>query len=831
MLHPTRLEGALRPWLVLTLTLTLAPAAGAEEPAGEPEETVELAGVEQPVTPEEEPAPTRAAPKVERIIVTATKREESVQDIPIAVSAFTGEDLRSRGVADLRDLQQVSPSLSVYGSNSDSGGGTLRIRGMGTTGNNPGLESAVGLFIDGIYRSRAGHGFNDLVDVERVEVLRGPQGTLFGKNTSAGAVHIITRKPYFEWDGHVTGSYGNMDYWKTTGSVTGPLVDETLAFRLAGSMTEREGYYRSRGSFEKYSDLDRYTLRGQFLFTPAEDFELRLIGDYGEKNESCCPASYRQVGGLTGGIYPLLPNGGTASGSEENDKKVGLNHGPDEDVKDWGVSLEANWELVEGLDLVSISSYREFEAFRQQDIDFSDAFMLLPQGEEELSRTFSEELRLTGSAGPIDWLGGIYAYTEKLDGGGAVRFDMDGDDYWAFLHSAISGGAIVLDPANYVPGTGCDASLPGCGYFENAEQKTEGFAIFTNDTWHITEALDFTGGARFNWENKEGREIVNGASPGTFLNEPWCEMPATVARGLPFFSAFCDNRSFSGERIEQEWTWSTSLSYHWTDDLNTYLSFSRGYKAGGFNLDQQAGNCVPGAGAAMGCPAGFVPDLTVAPEFEPEKANAYEVGVKSTWLNGQLLVNVAGFFTEFKDFQLNTFTGTGFFITNVPKVKSRGAEVEWQYNPIDGLIFTGGVTYADTRYSDNLHGEVPSVLVLAGRRITHAPPWQSSAAILFERQLPISDWTWVANTNMSYRGRHNTGSDLDRPKEQSAYTLWNASLGLRSPDGHWEVTSWIYNLLDRHYNTIAFDSVLQPGSFSTFYGTPRTYGVTVGYNF
>jgi len=820
----TRLRASFLPGLAFA-SLILASDARSQPAAQAPDDPATAQAADAP------PDPLREPPKVERLIVTATKREESIQDIPIAVSAFSGEDLQARGVQELRDLQQVSPSLSVYGSNSDSGGGTLRIRGMGTTGNNPGLESAVGFYVDGVYRSRSGQGFNDLVDVERIEVLRGPQGTLWGKNTSAGAVNVITRKPSYEWDGNVNASYGNLDYYKVWGSVTGPIVDERLAFRFAGSTSDRDGYYRSRGSFEQYNELDRYTLRGQLLATPADDLELRLSADFGERNESCCPAGYRQVGPLTAGIYPLLPNGGTATSTEENDKKVGVNHDPVEDVKDWGVSLEADWELEEGLDLVSISSYREFDAFRQQDIDFSDAFILLPQGEEELFRTFSQEFRLTGSAGPIDWLGGIYAYSEKFDGGGQVRFDQDGDEYWAILHSAISGGGLVLDPANYRPGTGCDASLPGCGYFENATQKTEGFALFTNDTWHITESLDLTGGVRFNWENKEGKELVNGAPPGSVINETWCTTPPTAARFVAFFQAFCDNRSFSGERTEQEFTYSTSLNYHWTPDLITYLSFARGYKAGGFNLDQQAGNCVPGAGPSQGCPAGLVPDTSITPEFELEKANAYEIGLKSAWLDGELVVNTAAFFTEFKNFQLNTFTGTGFIITNVPKVKSRGVELELQYSPLEGLVFTGGATYADTRYGDNFNGEIATVKVLEGQRITHAPPWQASAAMLLERPLPISGWYWTGNVNMSYRGRHNTGSDLDHPKVQDAFTLWNASFGLVSPDGHWEITSWIYNIFDRHYDPLVFDSVLQPGSFSTIYGAPRTYGVTVGYRF
>ncbi|XOV85398.1 MAG: TonB-dependent receptor [bacterium] len=184
-----------------------------------------------------------ATGEIEEIVVTATKREQSIQDVPIAVSAFAGEDLEARGVQDLYGLQEVSPSISVYSSNSTSNGGTIRIRGVGTTGNNPGLEAAVGTFIDGVYRSRAGLAFNDLVDIDRVEILRGPQGTLFGKNTSAGALQILTKKPEFEQAGSLALSAGDFDSIRIQASYTNAIVDDVLAFRIAANYNERDGYY------------------------------------------------------------------------------------------------------------------------------------------------------------------------------------------------------------------------------------------------------------------------------------------------------------------------------------------------------------------------------------------------------------------------------------------------------------------------------------------------------------------------------------------------------------------------------------------------------------
>ena len=229
---------------------------------------------------------------IEEMIVTATKREESIQDVPIAVSAFSGEDLASRGVQDIYGLQEVSPSIAVYSSNSTSNGGTLRIRGVGTTGNNPGLEAAVGTFIDGIYRSRAGLAFNDLTDIDRIEILRGPQGTLFGKNTVAGAVNIITRKPEFENSASLSIGFGNLDSVEYGFIGNAVLAPDVLAARVAYSYRERDGFYKEIDSDEAWDNRDRHNLRGQLLWTPNDDVEVRFIGDYTNKDETCCPAAF-----------------------------------------------------------------------------------------------------------------------------------------------------------------------------------------------------------------------------------------------------------------------------------------------------------------------------------------------------------------------------------------------------------------------------------------------------------------------------------------------------------------------------------------------------------
>ncbi|MGI9323471.1 MAG: TonB-dependent receptor, partial [Pseudomonadales bacterium] len=382
--------------------------------------------------------------------VTATRREESIQDIPIAVSAFVGEDLISRGVQDLYGLQEVSPSVSVYSSNSTSNGGTLRIRGVGTTGNNPGLEAAVGTFIDGVYRSRAGQAFSDLIDIERVEILRGPQGTLFGKNTSAGALQILTKAPEFETSGSASFTAGDFGLLKAHLISTGAITDK-LAYRLSLQGHERDGYYEDDfNGDEAYDRRDRYTFKGQLLFAPSDNFESRLIYDYTEKKEDCCPANFEYFNDTTQGPSATtrgVLSSGHAPGAIVNDLleaqgrptedanfpsddyEVGVNFKPFEETEDWGIQNQASWQVNDRMELVSITAYREFEVSRGQDIDFSGADLLQPQYTAEKFENFSQELQLTWSTENSDWLIGAYFYTEDIASDESIRIGSQGPVY------------------------------------------------------------------------------------------------------------------------------------------------------------------------------------------------------------------------------------------------------------------------------------------------------------------------------------------------------------------------------------------------------------------
>jgi outer membrane receptor protein involved in Fe transport len=869
--------------------------------------------------PAAQPKPTG----VEEIIVTATKRAENLQEVPIAVSAFSGDDLAERGINEVEDLENVSPSIQINTSNSASNGGTVRIRGMGTTGNNPGLEAAVGTFIDGVYRSRSGQAFGDLLDIERVEVLRGPQGTLFGKNTSAGAVNVITKKPVLqEHEGFVQVEVGNYSHKRVAASYSAPIVDDILGFRMSANWTDRDGYMKDIHGGDAWADRDRYQLRGQLLWEPTENFSARLIADYGERDESCCPSQTLYEGPSSNRFPAATVFGGTAVGVDElagllglgkdiidipltatpaagaypfirvpnshlENREVGVNYAPFEDIVDWGTQLEINWDF-EWATLTSITAWRDFHAKYGEDIDFTSADILRPQQDvDDIFKNFSQEVRFAGSWERLDWLVGYYGYTEDLHSDERLEF-------------GTQAGAFVYGLGSPLVGT-----LPvGGGYGAVWNVDTSGYAFFTSETYHFTDRLSLTMGVRYSKETKQAKGILNGspvavkdgkstgfivggqpsplglndAVPGVPAGVGWCEdltnLNLTVIRNV--LRGFCDNPSWKNEKTEREWTGSGSLAFAVTDDINVYTTISRGYKAGGFNLDQESVDVVSIVGngaAAVVNPAGG--NIQTAPgvfgiqddsHFGPEFATSYEVGIKGTYLNGMAVVNIAGFWTNFDDFQLNTFNGLGFTISNTDRVDSHGVELEMMLAPSDGIRITTGVTYADTRYGDVdlcfphqypdgatnacgprgagqgvgdvgaatssfAHNGAFKDYYADGHRITNAPAWVGAMSFYGEHVLPSTEWMGYVSANVRYNGRHNTGSNLHPLKFEEAHWFLNTTVGVRSPEGHWEGSVWAQNLTDEFENSVVFDSVFQGGSQGTYFNAPRMYGATLKYNY
>ncbi|NBU27417.1 MAG: TonB-dependent receptor, partial [Caulobacteraceae bacterium] len=449
-------------------------------------------------------APAADENTVDSIIVTANKREQNLQDVPATVTALSSELLQDSGVKDIKDLTILTPGLTVT-STSNETVTTARIRGVGTVGDNPGLESSVGIVIDGVYRPRNGVSFGDLGELQRIEVLKGPQGTLFGKNTSAGVINILSAEPKFDFGGTGELTVGNYGAVGAAVSVTGPVLGDNVAGRLFFARRERNGYLNVRtgdGPRTNTQDVDQdfWTLRGQILATPNNDVTIRLIADYTERNENCCLATQLQVGAAANSranfVNQVQPGGIDLTAKPFKRIAYG-NRNTGQVIQNKGVSGELNWDITPDIALTSITAARSWGAETGQDSDFTAADIAYRPNDGTnyvKFEQFSEELRLAGQAGPVDWLAGIFYAKEDLNSRSVLK---SGSDFYAYFDSRVLGGVpglLGLTPAViHQAGTGSD---------DRYTQEDETLAIFTDNTWAITESLKLTAGLRYSWSDK-----------------------------------------------------------------------------------------------------------------------------------------------------------------------------------------------------------------------------------------------------------------------------------------------------------------------------------------
>ena len=856
------------------------------------------------------------------IIVRAQGREQALADVPVAVSAVSGELLEKSGVADIRDLNQVAPSLLISSTGNEANG-SARIRGIGTVGDNPGLESSVAVFVDGVYRSRSGNAMAELGPLDRVEILRGPQGTLGGRNSSAGLINIYTAPPEFEFSGYGAFTYGNYDAIKVEAGINAPLGD-TVAARIDGVYFERDGFYNDVVNDVRINDRDRYLVRGQLLFEPNSDLSIRLVGDYAKKEEACCAATFVQPSfAPLARVSPGLdgfnrPNGGPALTSTDNPIVpilLGLGQDPralsqstfdrdiyvtpgrsyDGETEDWGLSGEVNWDFG-NVTLTSITGYREYSNFQGSDTDYTQVDLLYrapgPNAGAREFKTFTQEFRLNGTAfnDTLDWLIGAYYANEKLETRDNLRF---GNDYGTFANCRI---ALAINPALANPSAdnclganvaALDGTLTGTPAFGPAtpliiagmnnlaqvrdigsngdryNQTSENFAVFTHNIVHVTDTVDLTLGLRYTNETKDfdaafSNDNVFCPQSRALLDGLLATPLGGLAAGLIGLScqgnstAELDGVTLSDQRKEDEFTGTAILSWKPDPDWMVYGSYSKGYKAGGFNLDR----------SALALPVEF-DAATLDPsalQFDAETVDAFEVGVKYSARDWGF--SVAAFRQEFSNFQLNTFNGTVFLVQNIngcdtdlggadrdgdgttgscaaenvaPGVIAQGVEFEASVSPIRDLTMTMGLTYADTSYEDNLVGQDngspldPALRLLPGDNLSNAPEVTATASLSWTPPIGNSGLSGLFFVNARTTGDYNTGSDLLYGKEQDGYTLVNGRIGITGPDDRWGVEVWANNLFDIDYSQVAFNTpfVAPQQTYSAFLAEPRTYGVTV----
>jgi outer membrane receptor protein involved in Fe transport len=929
----------------------------------------------QPAQPDQQPAPTDSPTEqgavqnadenmggAPDIIVTAQGRRQVLQDVPLAVSAVSGESLQNSGATDIRQLNQLAPSLLVSSTGTEANA-SPRIRGIGTVGDNPGLESSVAVFIDGVYRSRAGVGLNELGEIERVEVLRGPQGTLFGRNASAGLISVISRRPEFTFGGMAELTYGNYDFMRGQLGLTGPITDN-IAFRIDLVGVRRDGFLdvvnAAGGTEERVNDRNRIFSRGQLLFEPNDQLTVRIIGDYTIRDESCCGAVYLSTAetfdptpGVPGDFAVAAQNrivnvleslGGTfPSGNDPFRRDISVTPGRTYrgETTDWGVSAQIDYDLG-GARLTSITAYRDYKSEGPSDTDYSNVDILFRDDDGNAFRsfeTFTQEVRLQGSTfgGALDWLVGGYFSNENLHVRDNLRF---GTQYGAFAACRLvatanpaaalrnPGAPGCLSPAGRgALGASFGAAAPlilggldrlstvnnvgddSANYF----QDSRNYAFFTHNIINISDELSLTLGLRYTNENKEFRANFNNTNTvcptqqavfANFLPGGATPLPAAL---VPFAGGIvnltCQGNSSSAlnalnlqdERSEDEFTGTTVLAWRPDPRWLVYGSYSRGYKAGGFNLDRSAlGNPIFAPNDPRQAATGGFGTQNL--QFDAETVNAFEIGFKYTLRN--FIFNAAAFHQTFSSFQLNTFNGSVFLVQNVngcgadlgtttfnnisfsadqdPSaatgscnpddveggVLSTGVELEAAYYPTRSLQFTGGVTYANTRYRNELVGRDtgspldPALFLLPGDQLSNAPEFVVTSSMTFTPRLGMSGLTGLVYVDQRTSSGYNTGSDLFPEKEQNGFTVVNARIGIRGAEQRWALELWAQNLFNTEYQQVAFNTPFQGSNsrahvqqfgaptgtapanfavanqlFSTYLSEPRTFGVTGRFRF
>ena len=821
--------------------------------------------------------------RLDEITVTATRREASIQDVPIAVTAVSQVELERQGVLDLRSLDNLSSSFSIQSSQVPSQATSIRIRGVGTTGNNIGLESAVGVFLDGVYLARPGIALGDLVDLEQIEVLRGPQGTLFGRNTSAGALNITTQKPNLKnYEGFGNIQAGNLEGYSVQAGFSAPLIEDQLGVRLSGSWRTQEGILSSTsdnldGSDIESGNIDRWSLRGQILWEPTDAVSIRLIGDYAETDEQCCDAvvlsdPFQATGAFAAlGVVPSFgvpdPTGGVPVLGFEDALEERISNGEEFDnpVEQWGVSGQLDWDLGFA-NFTYIGAFRDFFAPSVQESDFTqlDVFSVggvtgipgvsdAPAFDDIQSQTHEARLQGVAFGGRLDWLvGGFYSNEDIVE---EVALTL-GDDF-DFSLGALFGGALGPAPIQLITGINPSGSFASNRF----EQRSQSWSIFTHNTFAITDRFDFTVGLRYVDEQKDGTfESLGGSSDACLailgvVGDPTnpfqgaasaaagaacfpfstvANLPGSGTAGiLPTPATFSDDPNEPGVFVEDfeddELVYTFKAAYQLAPNVNLYGGFTHGFKAGGFNLDSTA--------AALGAD----------PRFDSEEVDSWEAGLKTDFFNNRVRTNLALFHSEFSNFQVLEFTGVQFTTFNVPDAISTGVELEAQAQVTDQLSLTTGLTYTNARYPNDCAttDDIVNAQNLCGNDLTNAPDFVGIWGATWEDQFSAfgQDLNYFGNVNVRYSSERRTSTqanfilggettDIPLPFDfQDSFTKVNLRIGLGSEDGLWQIEGFVNNLTDEITRQVTFNLPLRGGGTAVtrgaFIEAPRTYGVVL----
>lgn len=756
-------------------------------------------------------APVSGASVMETVEVTARLRTENAQRVPISMSVVDAQTLETTNTYNTSQLSQLVPSLNYYSPNPRNT--ALTLRGLGSSvvavaQANDGLEPGVGFYVDQVYHARPATAAFDFIDLERVEVLRGPQGTLFGKNTTAGALNITTRAPQFDREVRVEATGGSQGFYQTRFSITGPLMTGLLAGRISGLTTNRTGNVTNLRTGAKLNDVDNFAVRTQLLFTPIEGFSARFIADYAAVDTHCCVQLPVRVGKTRRSPdrqYPALA--------------AGLGYSPptlvpyqrvtdiDAALKvmshEGGASGIVRWQL-DSHELTSVTAWRFWQWSAANDRDYLGIPIQNLQGIPSRQDQYSQELRLASSGQHrVDYTFGLYGFTQKIAGNPVTEYGPLAS-YWL----------LGLPPA-----TPSDL-LDGYRSTGKTEFNSDSYAGFGELVWHAMPRLDFTGGFRYTYEKKDGTfsSVVTG---GLETNDP-----ALVKKQLSIlrpqaYGAKVSDGSLSGR---------LGLSWQWTSDVMSYFTWAQGHKSGGINM------------SGLPLDAANQPAVATA-VIAPELNTTTELGLKSNWFEDRLRANVALFQTRVDDFQANVVdTGPGAlrgYLANIEEVTVEGVEFEMTGKFTDHLGAWFSTAWSNGEYASYRNAPCPLEAIasttaacdLSGRPLPSLPRWALSGGTEYVHPVRYQK---VAG-DIFLRGDFMLRTDVfgDSSDSEAAilegYGLLNLVVGFRQ-DGPLEVLVWGRNVLGADYLQAATVQAGNSGLVLGLPGDPASVGITVRVN-
>ena len=739
---------------------------------------------------------------VEEVVVTAQKRAENIQDVPLSIMAVSEKGMEARGIDDVTGLERAVPNLRLD-TTSQTAGLSLRIRGFGTTSNSA-IDPSVAPYIDGAFIPRPGAMLTTFLDVQSAEVLRGPQGTLFGRNATVGAISLKTNAPGASLAGKLVGEAGSYGTHKVEGMINVP-VNDTFAVRFAAIATDTDGYVKNRLDGKTYGESDTVAGRASAKWDVTDDLSWTVRVDYARTNGD--GVALNQVDTSTATAAQLATFafrvGQPAAvlayppGREIAQFMTNLN------LKDsqYGINSDLSFKFGGDYTFRLINSYRDWRNEQGDgDVTFTPLDLVSRDGVFD-SESQSHELQIISPegallSGKLDFVGGLYYFDEdyKIEEGLNL-----GSRYCGFAVAAAAPPLVGV----------CNAA-PKIGAARNVfKQKAESKAVYAQATFAVTDTLDVILGGRQTWDDKSGSFVQTLTNPTAAL----LRAPENVA--LDF-----DDSQFN---------WRGSVSWQATPDVTAFVTYATGYKSGGLN---SAGGAAP---------------LGAKRLFDSEKAKDWEVGVKSVLFDRRLLLNVTLYRTDLDDFQERSFDGTSFVIRNAGSIRAQGVELEGQARPIPNLAIDFGAAYLDSEFTanhaapglpacNNSPTSCRTVQDLTGRRPTYSPEWQANLGA--ELSTPEFGGGFVASVrgDMAYTSRVYTTNDLNPQGISDGYTLYNGRITLTGPDKSWSVALFGENLTNEKYFRTKFPQTLDavfgvrvPATGATllrgFVGAPRTWGV------